>query len=257
MTLDNGILRAEILTQWHDSTRFDRMFTVSSLKLIARDIEFMAPESLIPNTGSGGSGLANEFGIMEPIGYTDAAPGEMFLKPDVGWLVRDEKPYRFSFPYEIADRGQAEYVWGENSVEGTWDSGVRRGYGCKVWRRLSLEGNELVMDYRMENTGEKPFDTTEYNHNFVLIGGHLLSEDYELVTGCAAADAQFMPWVTLGKYPSHKPALPPVSDGINGWRLTHKPDGCSCRRSTISRPRGLRYGRKSMWHLPRCLRRLR
>ena len=224
MIFDNGILRAEIVPQWHESTRFDRLFAVTSLVDLERGVEWMAHESLIPNVGSGGVGICGEFGISEPVGYDDASPGEPFLKPCVGWLARDGRPYRFMHPYPILDRGGATYEWGENRVTGVWEAPALRGYGCRVARSISLSGDALTFVYEMRNTGEKPISTTEYAHNFALCGGRALSEAYRLTTGSKADDPN-SPWIRYGTYPSYARVDSPDSLEIRGWRMVLAPEG--------------------------------
>ena len=60
-------------------------------------------------------GPAEEFGV---IGYNDAKPGGLFVKPGVGVLRRaDETPYNHSKPYEIANGGRWEVKRRSDSIE--------------------------------------------------------------------------------------------------------------------------------------------
>ncbi len=60
-----------------------------------------------PNGHDDVGGTAEEFGILTPIGYDAAGPGEPFLKIGIGILQRaDKEKYEFWKPYKIVSTGR-------------------------------------------------------------------------------------------------------------------------------------------------------
>lgn len=148
-----------------------------------------------PGQGSGGTGLCNEFGIEEPIGYDEAAVGECFPKLGIGLLIKPEivpeeelrRPrgprgtgYNFSRPYEIAARFPIHVEATETQATFTVEPVACRGYAARVIKTVSVEVAGLTIAYALQNVGEKPIVTTEYVHNFIGIDGHAMGPDYRL-----------------------------------------------------------------------------
>ena len=50
----------------------------------------------------------------------------------------------------------------------------------KEQRKISVSGNTLTVEVRLQNVGEKAFSTREYCHNFFSIDGMAVSADYYL-----------------------------------------------------------------------------
>jgi len=118
-------------------------------------------------------GCSEEFVFAD---LPDIKPGETFVKPGVGLLVRpDEEPYAFVRPYEVADKGQWEY-----HTEGS----------AKAVFRHSLDGwydytktIELICDcsfrisHRLEWKNPTPFNGWCYCHNFYTFDGKQVGPD--------------------------------------------------------------------------------
>lgn len=181
LILQNDRLKVEIAYpgSGYRGSRFDWTGFVTQVTLDGRHT-FCVPESLVPGRGSGGAGLCNEFGIHEPIGYEDAAVGEQFSKLGVGLLTRpDGKPYDFFRPYEIQPF-PVHVETGVDKVVFTSEPLACRGYAARLTKSLSIQDNKLLIEYRLENVGERSLKTTEYVHNFIGIDGHRIGPDYEL-----------------------------------------------------------------------------
>ncbi len=151
-------------------SRFDWTGFITQITLDEKH-RFCVDESLIEGCGTGGRGLCNEFGIHEPIGYGEARVGEYFPKLGVGLLKKEnDKPYDFFKPYAITP-----YEMDVKSDESRVSFVVRprpcRGYGVRLQKDIEVKNNGMEIRYTLENTGEKPIDTTEYVHNFVSIDG--------------------------------------------------------------------------------------
>ena len=114
-------------------------------------------------------GPAEEFGQL---GYTDAEPGGLFVKPGVGVLRRDEAGYNHSRPYTITNGGTWAVKTAADSVEFTHTlSEPTIGYGYVYTKVLRLTPGkpQLTIAHVMRNTGAKPIATNVYNHNFTTI----------------------------------------------------------------------------------------
>lgn len=161
-------------------TRFDWTGFITQVTLDGKHT-FCVPEDYNPNSGSGGIGLCNEFGIEKSIGYAEAKPGECFPKLGIGLLTRpDDAAYNFFRPYEIAhpfpilvESGPAQACFVVDPID-------CRGYAARETKTVSVEGNCLQISYQLENVGSQPLITHEYCHNFVGIDRQPVGPDYTL-----------------------------------------------------------------------------
>lgn len=120
-------------------------------------------------------------GLRDPRNHDDAAgqaeefievpdfdaPYDVFMKIGVGLLRKSGtsyfqlKNYRVEkfFPWEtelLPDRAIFRQK-GESPA----------GFAYSLTKKISLAGDSLAMEYKLENTGKHPFETTEYAHNFL------------------------------------------------------------------------------------------
>lgn len=160
-------------------TRFDWTGFVTDVILDGKHT-YCSVESPNPMEGAGGIGLCNEFGIIEPIGFENAAIGETFPKLGIGLLRKDsEGPYFFMKDYPL----QPFSCVTTESQEGiSWDVEPTdcRGYAVRLQKTLTVSGSTIRIGYHLTNTGSKPINTTEYNHNFVLIDHEPVGSAYRL-----------------------------------------------------------------------------
>jgi hypothetical protein len=161
-------------------SRFDWTAFITQISLDGKH-SFCVPESLQPGLGSGGWGLCNEFGIDQPIGYDEAAPGQPFPKLGIGLLARpDAAPYNFGRPHVIAQPFPIHVDATPQQVRFTVEPVDCRGYAGRLTKTVSVKGNELRTDYRLDNTGTRPLQTVEYCHNFVAVDRQPVGPVYEL-----------------------------------------------------------------------------
>lgn len=114
-------------------------------------------------------------------GYDSARPGEVFLKPGVGMLVReDESAYDHFRLYKVADAGR----W---RVETTEDSASYvhllecGGWGYEYGKTVRIiDGNSYEITHRLLNTGSKTIEGQTYNHNFFTFGNACPGPDIEI-----------------------------------------------------------------------------
>ena len=120
------------------------------------------------------SGPVEEF---TPLGFTEAKPGDTFVKLGVGVLRKpDDKPYGFATYYDIVEPGKwagKTHKTGRvvDAVEFTQELTNAAGYGYRYTKtvRLSKGKPELVLEHTLKNTGQKTIETSVYNHNFFII----------------------------------------------------------------------------------------
>lgn len=163
----------------YKGTRFDRMGMVTSVTLDQKD-HFSGVESLVKDQGSGGQGFYNEFGIEDPIGYHDLAVNKDFLKIGVGALTRTEaKDYDFfyNYPFKIFPH---QVIKDENRITFIQKTNETNGYGVLYEKTIALHGRDMVIQYKLKNTGQKHIRTTEYCHNFISINNHPIGPDYKV-----------------------------------------------------------------------------
>ncbi len=219
---------------YYNRTRFDWTGFITQVTLDGATT-FCVPEA-IDGTGTGGCGLCNEFGIMEPIGFDDCPAGEWFPKIGVGILKRpDNDQYSFARPYECQAAPMRWSKIGESAVEVVCDPIPARGYAARLTKRIEVECNRLTISYTLENVGEKALKTREYIHNFLMVNEGE-ARDFEL-------RAPFD--ITAWKWPDHieakgdtahwlRPpenamyvAMEPLAAGMRRFTLTHVPTGAS------------------------------
>lgn len=256
--LSNGILTVEIAEPGaYNGTRFDWTGFITQVTLEEGKHTFCVPESLVPGHGSNGVGLCNEFGISRAIGYEEAAAGEWFPKPGVGLLQKpDEEAYDFSRTYPLTPFKISAESSGQE-ITYTVLPEECRGYSMLLTKCISLDGDRINIDYKLENKGTKPLHTEEYIHNFIGINGRLTGEGYELrLPGAAIVEAPESSFTaellhTSGDrlYWNTEPGRPfycrlagwENADAEFFWELIHHPSGVGIRESGNFRPERMAF----------------
>lgn len=237
-------------------TRFDWTGFITDVVLDGRHT-FCSVESLNPLEGAGGVGLCNEFGIHEPVGHEDAAVGERFPKLGIGLLTKlDEAPYFFMRDYPLEPFACDTCLLGDG-IRFELSPAPCRGYAVRLVKMLTVAGNEIRMEYHLSNVGERPVETTEYNHNFLQIGGQPLGSAYELTFTAPMTfrrrDGSI--WSDTGILAgSDDPAgfyglceAVPAVDAV-GWTLRHQPSGVTVSERLDARP-----VRIACWGMPHVI----
>ena len=126
-------------------------------------------------------GPAEEFGV---IGYNEAKPGGVFVKPGIGALRRaDETPYNHSKPYQIANGGKWEVERRSDSIQFVHtlkEPSIDFGYVYTKVIALTSGKPQLTIAHVLKNTGATPIRTNVYNHNFTSIDKQPPGPDYEI-----------------------------------------------------------------------------
>ncbi|MDF2987161.1 MAG: hypothetical protein K0R50_2671 [Eubacterium sp.] len=164
---------------FYTGSRFDWAGFVTRVTLDCKHT-FCVPESLVPGMGSGGQGFCGEFGIDEPVGYEDAAPGNYFPKIGVGLLKKpDSEPYNFYREYSVTPLDFSVIATAEN-VKFHTKAANNNGYSYEYVKEIGLDGNFLTIRYMLKNTSSEKIVTNEYCHNFIGIDNEIITEDYKL-----------------------------------------------------------------------------
>ena len=187
----------------------------------------------------GWPGLVDEFGIVQTPGYDQAIPGEPFLKIGIGELRRvDEEPYQFNLPYPVARWGRWNVEKGDSQISFRQNFAGHNGWAYTYNKIYQVEAGaaRLHIDYELTNTGEHPFDTDQYNHNFFCFDGVEVSPSYSLQLGFPVVRppatwlrhgknrlTDFHP-VAAGSYFASTQAAPASQ---NRFRLSHQQTGQS------------------------------
>jgi len=189
----------------------------------------------------GGLGLCCEFGHAAALGYDEAVPGELFVKPGVGALTRpDWNPYNFLSPYSVNPFDVTENV-SADEVSFSFAPRPCNGYALGLTRRLSIALNHLDMHVTLHNCGDKAVVTDEYCHNFIRIDGHNTGPELVLTTafdfvhpnvnGILNTQGNVTRCTRVPRAPFYAPS--PSTPNLPGvyWVLKHEPSGVGLAES--------------------------
>jgi len=164
----------------YDGVRFESGGTVIQVTLDGRHT-FLGSEGLTNRRG--GIGLMGELGILGAVYYEDARPGERFLAPGVGLLLRDDDPrYRFWIPYPLAQRFRWQVSSSPLAATFVQVGEPFRGTAYRYTKRVVLDPAQPVLriESTLANTGDKPIATDHYCHNFLRFDDAPPGPDYVL-----------------------------------------------------------------------------
>ena len=158
----------DIVSGYYRGTRFDHS---GIFRRIVKDGFVIADEWFDvydPYKHDAVCGASEEFAQC---GYDQAEVGDVFLKPGVGLLVKeDDSPYDHFQLYKVADPGKWTVTYDEDSAvfihvldSDEW------GYVYEKSIRL-LEDGTLEIGHRLCNSGSVNIEGDTYNHNFFTFG---------------------------------------------------------------------------------------
>jgi hypothetical protein len=177
--LSNGVLDALVFLPdpekgYYRSTRFDWSGVVACVSYNGHRFFGEWFKDYDPLTNDAITGPVEEFRSEDgAIGYNDAKPGELFVKPGVGVLRKVyDSPYKFGFPYPLIDPGKWTVHTKPHSITFTHRLTGPTGISYVYEKTLSLEGLTLTLSHSLKNTGQKAIDTSVYDHDFYIFDGH-------------------------------------------------------------------------------------
>lgn len=185
-TIDNGTVRAVLYlpdakTGYYRGARFDWSGQISSLTWNGHEYFGQWFATYDPTLHDAIQGPVEEFlttGDTAP-GYAEAGPGGTFVRIGVGVLRKpagETALQRFG-RYEIVDPGTWTTTAGKDRIEFVHVLKSPDGYAYRYRKVLRLDGDSLVLDHELANTGTKPIATSVYNHNFFMLDRAITGPD--------------------------------------------------------------------------------
>jgi len=117
------------------------------------------------------------------LGYKEAKPGEKFVKIGVGLLEKpDEANYNFAKSYKIIKPGTWSVKKDKDWIEFRQDFSDENGWEYTYIKeiRITKDSPEFTINHSLKNTGTKPIDTSQYNHNFFIMDNDPIGKNYVL-----------------------------------------------------------------------------
>lgn len=182
--ISNGQIHAKLylpdpLAGYYRATRFDWSGVISSLESNGHSYFGQWFDRYDPKLHDSITGPVEEFLTNDSgLGYDEAKPGGSFVKIGVGALRRpDDGPFRQFGTYEITDPGKWTVHQSDQAIEFTHELADTGGYAYLYQKTLRLEGNRLILEHRLRNTGRKTISTSVYEHNFFMLDGQASGPD--------------------------------------------------------------------------------
>ncbi len=162
---------------YYRGTRFDWSGQIASLKA-ANGHEFFGKwfPKYDPKLHDAIMGPVEEFVSKgdTSVGYDEAKPGEKFVRIGVGAVTKAaDRPYERFRTYDIVDHGKWTVKNGHDKIEFVHELSDTNGYAYRYTKVIRFGGSaaepKMFIDHVLRNTGRKPLDTMQYNHNFFVI----------------------------------------------------------------------------------------
>lgn len=128
-------------------------------------------------------GTADEFGIESAPSFSQAKPGEPFIKIGIGVLERpDDSPYAFWKRYKIRTPGAWSAAGSSHKINFRQKLQGPDGWDYDYAKTVSLAsgGPELKIARKLKNTGTQTIETDQYDHNFLRIDDIPAGTNYTL-----------------------------------------------------------------------------
>ncbi len=193
--LEAVVMLPDAAKGFYRGTRFDWSGHIGEVRLGKHRYFGIWRKPHDPQNFEHGVGPCDEFGLEDPAGYSEAKPGESFLKIGVGVLRRaDDKPYRFFENYEIVGRGKWQAYADEKRVRTVQTIDDVDGWGIEYEKTIEAASNinrnkgpnagktehTVTLSRRLKNIGKKRIQTTHYNHNFIRFDDEPVGSNYTM-----------------------------------------------------------------------------
>jgi 6-phosphogluconolactonase len=158
---------------YYRATRFDWSGVIASLDWNGHTYFGQWFEKYDPKLHDSITGPVEEFLTNGTgLGYNDTKPGDSFVRIGIGAVRRpDDKPFRQFGTYEITDPGKWTVHRSHDSIAFTQVLGDTAGYAYVYRKTVRLQGNKLILEHRLRNTGRKTISSSVYEHNFFMLDG--------------------------------------------------------------------------------------
>jgi hypothetical protein len=183
-SISNGRVRAtltlpDVDNGYYRGTRFDWSGSISSLEAAGHSYFGQWFARWDPHVHDSITGPVEDYA---PLNYTEAKPGETFVKIGIGVLKKiDEQPYRFSAPYELVDTGKWSIRKGKDFVEYRHEvADPKSGFGYHYTKtiRLTAGKSQMTIEHKLKNTGTRAIATDVYNHGFFMLDAQPTGPDF-------------------------------------------------------------------------------
>lgn len=173
-TLDALFFLPDTQNGYYRASRFDWSGVVPCVSLKGHRFFGEWFRQFDPMTNDAITGPVEEFRSSDgALGYTDAKPEELFVKPGVGVLRRiDDTPYKFGFTYPLVDSGKWSVKTKRHSITFTQQLTGPRGYAYLYQKKIVLSGSVMTLEHSLKNTGTRAITTDVYDHDFFMFNGH-------------------------------------------------------------------------------------
>lgn len=168
-------------------TRFDWSGVIASLEYKGHQYFGQWFPRYDPKLHDAIMGPVEEYRTKEAgLGYDEAKPGETFIRIGVGVVRKpEERAYQTFKTYDIVDNGKWTVKPHKDRVEFQHVLKDETGYAY-IYRkvvRLVKGKPELVLEHSLKNTGKKPIETAQYDHNFFVIDGRPTGPEFTVKFG--------------------------------------------------------------------------
>ena len=165
---------------YYRGTRFDWSGAIHSLTWNGHEYFGQWFEKYDPKLHDAITGPVEEFLTGDAgLGYEQAKPGETFVRIGVGTVRKpQEAAYRRFETYDIVNPGKWRVDKDSDSIEFVHELSDNGGYAYVYRKKLRLDGDRLVLEHALKNTGSKPIVTSVYNHNFFTLDGRTTGPDF-------------------------------------------------------------------------------
>jgi hypothetical protein len=186
VTLTNGLVTADVTLPdsekgFYRGNRFEPAGIVTRLEVGGHRFFLSATTPNTPLDNHKCYGPAEEW--FEALAYTDAKPGEPFIKMGVGLY---EKPYKAHHMWYCEYWPLQRFAWttkaDKDRVEFVQTVAGPRGWGYHYVKRLVVVPGKPVLriEHELENTGKERISGEQYNHNFLVFDGLPVGKGWRL-----------------------------------------------------------------------------
>ncbi|MGC4005075.1 MAG: hypothetical protein QM811_18965 [Pirellulales bacterium] len=141
------------------------------------------------------AGLFSEFDLVtQPLGFEQAVIGKPFLKLGVGSLIKTTEKYQFYTQYPISKLAETRTTWTQDSVTFDQSYNEHGDYAYDLQVIEIVKENDLVITWKLTNTGRVEIKTQHYSHNSFRFNNqgpgpdYILSFPFDFTAGGLRAD---------------------------------------------------------------------
>ncbi len=121
-------------------------------------------------------------GFAEAVERATDGSGD-FLKVGVGILRKNTAGYNWGHDYPAVELAETQAAWDARGDRVTFRQklkGTANGYAYELEETLRVRDHQMIMQYRLKNTGRKSLATEQYLHNFLVFSDQPVGPAYEV-----------------------------------------------------------------------------